>query len=131
MKKLVCLLAALGLVAATAGVAAGARNAPPRFPKLQGNWSHIEINVKIKGAWHTLILDRGRIIVVTSSELTLRAPDGTKPTIPIGPQTLITFGRAEGLGFRARPLVIRRGLFAETMRIDGGPAVRVRLALLR
>jgi hypothetical protein len=123
-------LAVVALVACAGAAAAGARKPPPPFPKLAGDWSHAEINVKIKGVPHTLILDRGRIILVSAAGLTLRAPDGTTPTIPVAASTVITFGRA-AVHVRVGPTALRRGLFAETMRIDGGPAVRVRLTIFR
>jgi hypothetical protein len=132
MRKLVVLLAVLALAAVAAGAAAGRGGPPPpQFPKLAGDWSHAEINVKIRGVPHTLILDRGRIIQVTATGITLRAADGTTPpSIPISDATVITFGRPR-LHLRVGPAALRRGLFAETMRIDGGPAVRVRLTLFR
>jgi hypothetical protein len=129
MRIVIALVIALALVPAAAG-AATARKGPPPFPQLPGDWSHAEINVKIKGVPHTLILDRGRIVRVTATGITLRAPDGTKPTIPISATTEITFGRGRA-HFAVGPAALRRGLFALTMRIDGGAAVRVRLTLFR
>jgi len=129
MRTLVALLIVLALVPAAAS-AATARKGPPPFPKLPGDWSHAEINVTIRGVPHTLILDRGRIVRVTAAGITLRAPDGTRPTIAISPSTVITFGRGR-FRFLVGPGALRRGLFALTMRIDGGAAVRVRLTLFR
>ena len=125
MRKLVALtmlVAALGLVS---GAAAGVKgNQPPGFPQLAGLWSHAEINVTIKKVPHTLILDRGRIIKVAPDSITLRAFDGTVTQIPYSATTIIKFRNVP-----VTSLALRRGLYAETMRIDDGAAVRIRLTL--
>ena len=124
MRKLTVLIV-VSLLAFAGVTAAGARNpTPPPFPKLPGNWSHAEINVSIKKELHTLILDRGRITQVTPTQVTLRETGGVPVTVPLSPDTIITFR-----GFRVAAVAMRRGLFAETMRIDGGAAVRVRVTL--
>jgi hypothetical protein len=118
------------LVAAGAGTAAGARGGPgrgsppPPFPTILGVWSHDERNVQIKGKWHTMILDHGRIVKSNALQMTLREPDGTLATIPLSPRTRIGPPR-----FAETPPAFRRGLWAITMRIDDGAAVRVRLML--
>jgi hypothetical protein len=125
MRRLAVTLAALSLLALAAGaaIAVAARGGPPAFPNIPGNWSHAEINVKIARQPHTLILDRGRIMSVSATQVTLREL-GTPTTIPLDAGTMVTFGRVPiGAG------QLRRGLFAETMRIDGGAAVRVRETL--
>jgi hypothetical protein len=124
MRKLTVLVV-VSLLAFAGVTAAGARNQPPPpFPKLPGNWSHAEINVSIKKELHTLILDRGRITQVTATQITLRETGGVPVAIPLAPDTIITFR-----GFRVSAAAMRKGLFAETMRIDGGAAVRVRVTL--
>ena len=105
---------------AFAGVAVAGRGGPPAFPALPGKWAHVEINERISRQPHTLILDRGRIVKATPTDLTLNEL-GTNVDIPLSPTTIIVFGRRK---ITAEQL--RRGLYAETMRIDGGPAVRVR-----
>ena len=119
------------LVASGAGAAAGARGGPgrgatppPPFPTIVGVWSHDERNVQIKGKWHTMILDHGRIVKSTALQLTLREPDGTIATIPLSRKTRIAPRR-----FADTVPAFRRGLWAITMRIDDGAAVRVRLML--
>lgn len=128
MRKLLATFATLALLAGAIGVAlaAGARSGPPPFPKLPGNWSHAEINVNVKGTPHTLILDRGRIVQANASQLTLREGDGSMVTVPLAPTTVFTW---RGIGVRRQ--IVRRGLFALTMRVDEGAAVRVRLSLVR
>lgn len=116
------LVAALGLASGAAAAVQG--KPPPPFPQLAGTWSHAEINVTIKKVQHTLILDRGRITKVAADSITLRAPDGTVTQIPLTPTTIFTFRKA-----RVTAFALRRGLFAETMRIDGGAAVRVKLTV--
>ena len=119
------------LVVSGAGVASGSpgrgvRGAtpPPPFPTIVGVWSHDERNVLIKGKWHTMILDHGRIVKSSATQLTLREPDGTMATIPLAPKTKVA-----PIRFAQTPPAFRRGLWAITMRIDDGAAVRVRLML--
>jgi hypothetical protein len=129
MRRLIAILITV-LVASGAGAAAGARGEPgrggppPPFPTIQGVWSHDERNVQIKGKWHTMILDHGRIVKSNASQLTLREPDGTMATIPLAPKT-----RVVPIRFAETPPAFRRGLWAITMRIDDGAAVRLRLML--
>ena len=120
MRKLAVLFAALSLLAC-AGSAAGAGGGPPQIPRIPGNWSHAEINVAIKKAQHTLILDRGKIVEVTMTQLTLRERDGTTAEIPINGQTIVNLD--------GRPATIsnlRRRMTVTTLRVDDGAAVRVR-----
>ena len=127
MQRFLAILIAT-LIVSGAGVAAGApgkgRGGPPPFPTIVGVWSHDERNVQIKGKWHTMILDHGRIGRSNSSQLILREPDGTMATIPLSPKT-----RVSPLRFAQTPPAFRRGLWAITMRIDDGAAVRLRLML--
>ena len=127
MRRFLAILIAT-LVVSGAGAAAGARGKgrgatpPPPVPTIVGVWSHDERNVLIKGKWHTMILDHGRITKSTAGQLTLREPDGTVATIPLSGKT-----RVAPLRFSQTPPAFRRGLWAITMRIDDGPAVRLRL----
>jgi hypothetical protein len=129
MRRFLAILVAT-LVVSGAGVAAGApgkgksASPPPPFPTIVGVWSHDERNVLIKGTWHTMILDHGRIVKSSASQLTLREPDGTTATILLAPKT-----RVVPVRFAATPPAFRRGLWAITMRIDDGAAVRLRLML--
>ncbi len=120
MRRLAAILAALSLLA-TAGTAAGAGGGPPQIPRVPGNWSHAEINVTVKRIPHTLILDRGKIAQITTTELTVRERDGSMATIPLNDQTLVMID-----GTSARISDLRRRMTVQTMRIDGGAAVRVR-----
>lgn len=125
MRRLIATLAALSLLAYASGAAAGVRNGspqPPSFPDLPGSWSHAEINVTIKKQPHTLILDRGRVLQASQQQLVLRRGDGTTATISVSPATVVTPRRFTLAS-------IRRGLFAETMIVDDGPAVRVNVSL--
>lgn len=122
MRKLAVLIAAVSLLAG-AGAAAGARGGPPQIPRIPGKWSHAEINVTIRKVQHTLIVDRGRIVEVAMTQLTLRESDGTTVVVPLSGETIVTV--------RGRPASIsnlRRRMFATTLRVDGGAAVRVRAA---
>jgi hypothetical protein len=123
MRRTIALVAALSLLAVAAGTA-DARTAPPAFPTLPGDWSHAEINVTIRQVPHTLILDRGRVTQASTSQITLREADRSVVVVALSPQTIIMLGR-----FTVTANTIRRGMYAETMRIDSGAAVRVRLTL--
>jgi hypothetical protein len=120
MRRLAAILAALSLLA-TAGIA-GAGGVPP-FPHLAGAWSHAEINIKIKREPHTLILDRGRIRSLSNTQLTLRETDATPAVITISPRTIVTIKHVK----HATIFMLRRGMNVETMSIDGGAALRVRV----
>jgi hypothetical protein len=120
MRKLAVLIAALSLLACT-GTAAGAGGAPPQIPQIPGKWSHAEINVTIKKAPHTLIVDRGKVTEITTTQLTLREGAGVSTVIPLGAQTIVTID-----GRRAAISDLRRRMTATTLRVDGGAAVRVR-----
>ncbi|HEY0416909.1 MAG TPA: hypothetical protein VGC78_11020 [Gaiellaceae bacterium] len=117
-------LAIAAAVAVSTG-SATAKNGPPPFPKLSGAWTHVDVNRRINGEWHTLSLDRGRVAQVTATQIKLREADGSVVPITLSPATMIVFR-----GFGPRPAYLRRGLFAMTMRIDDGPAVRVRVTRL-
>jgi hypothetical protein len=122
MRKLAVLIAALSLLAC-GGSAAGAGGAPPQIPRIPGTWSHAEINVTIRKVPHTLIVDRGRILEITTTQLTLRESAGVTQVIPLTDQTLVTIDNAP-----ATISDLRRRMAATTLRVDGGPAVRVRAA---
>jgi hypothetical protein len=125
MRKLtVILVVSLLAFAGAAAARAKAGQPPPPFPALGNKWSHAEINVTIRGVPHTLVLDHGRVLQATAAQITIREPDGTVHTIPLSPTTIYTW---RGFGFR--PEVLRRGLNVETMVIDQGAAVRVRVTL--
>src|SRR3954471_14062467 len=112
MRRLLAILVTV-LVAPGAGAASGApgkgKVPPPPFPTIVGVWSHDERNVLIKGKWHTMILDHGRIVKSSASQLTLREPDGTMATILLAPKT-----RVVPVRFAETPPAFRRGLWAIT-----------------
>ena len=118
MRWLAVTLAALSL-SALAG-AAGAAPVPP-FPHLPGTWSHAEINVTLQKKPHTLTLDRGKVTKVTGTQLTLRERDGSIVVVPISASAIVTVN-----GVQSTIYSLRRKMNAQTMQIDGGPAVRVR-----
>ena len=123
MRRLVVVLLALLALMACAGAAArdGRGSPPPPFPKLAGTWSHAEINIRIKREYHTLVLDNGRIAQISPTQLTLRERDGSLAVIPVNDETRVTVrGRPTFLG------ALQKKMQVQTMRIDDGPAVRVR-----
>jgi hypothetical protein len=120
MRRLLLLIALLALLATAATASAGAAAVPP-FPNLSGAWTHVDINVQIKGKPHTLTLDRGRITQVSGTQLTLLERDRSVVVIPLSQLAIVKID-----GFGATIHALRRGMNAQTMRIDGGPAVRIR-----
>jgi hypothetical protein len=126
MRRLAPLVvAAILLALAGTSAASVAKAPPPQFPALPGPWTHITINRKIHGEWHTLILDRGRIIQAGAKKMTLLESDGTTVPIELDVATIV---QPPGLGMTVFDL--RRGMGVDAMRIDGGPAVRVRVRVL-
>ena len=103
-----------------AGGAAGA-GGPPQIPKIPGKWSHVELNVVIKRVPHTLIVDRGKVTQITTTSVTLRETTGVSQVIPLTDETIVTVD-----GAPATISTLRRRMTATTLRVDGGPAVRVR-----
>jgi hypothetical protein len=123
MRRLVTTLAVLSLIAFAGTASAGRGGVPvPPFPHLPGTWSHAEINVTIRHVPHTLILDRGRIVQVNFSQLTLRERDGSLVVVPLSQSTIVGLGRVPATVFD-----LKKRMNAMTMRIDGGAAVRVRV----
>jgi hypothetical protein len=122
MRRCAAIVSTLVVLAST-GVASGAGSAPPppQIPRVPGPWSHVDMNVTIRHAPHTLSLDRGRILQVTTTQITLREGAGVSAVVPINAQTLVTID-----GARASIADLRRRMSATTMRIDDGAAVRVR-----
>jgi hypothetical protein len=119
VRRLVVTLATLPLLAC-AGSAAGA-GAPPQIPKIPGKWSHVELNVVIKKVPHTLIVDRGKVIEITTTSVTLREAGGVTTVIPVTDQTIVRLD-----GRPASIFSLRRRMTVTTLRVDGGAAVRVR-----
>jgi hypothetical protein len=119
MRKLAVMFAISSLLA-LAGTAAGARAQPPQIPRIPGPWSHAEINVTIKKVPHTLIVDRGKISEITTTQVTVREVAGVTVPIPLNTQTLITLD-----GKPAAISSLRRKMTVTTLRVDGGAAVRV------
>ncbi len=119
MRRLALILSALSL--ACAGTAFAAKSTPvPPIPRVPGQWSHVEINRKIGKMPHTLILDRGRVIQTSPTQVTLREL-GSAVVVPLSAQTLVVID-----GLPATTSDLRRKMTVVTMRIDGGAAVRVR-----
>lgn len=116
------LIAAVAALAfASAGSAAQSGSAQVRaLPRLPAGWSHAEINVIVRGVPHTLVYDRGRVVAVSESSLTLRERDGSTQAINVSPTSQVTIAGQQGSLSQ-----IRRGEIAITLRIDGGDATRV------
>jgi hypothetical protein len=119
MQKVAVLFATLALLVC-AGTAAGAGGQPPQIPRIPGTWSHAEINVTIKKYPHTLIVDRGKVTEITTTQVTVRESAGVNVPIPLNAQTLVTVdGKPAGISS------LRRKMTVTTLRVDGGAAVRV------
>jgi len=119
VRRLALICSALSLAFAGTAVAASGGGVPP-IPRVPGQWSHVEINLKIRHVPHTLILDRGRIVQASATSITVRELGRPVP-IPLNAQTLVVID-----GLAAAPTDLRRRMSVVTMRIDGGAAVRVR-----
>jgi hypothetical protein len=117
MRRLAVVVAALSLMAS--GPAGGA-GVPP-FPTLPGTWSHAEINVSINKKPHTLILDRGRITKVSGTQLTVHRRDGTAVEVPLSASAIVAINKRP-----ATIYALKKKMNVQTMRIDEGPAVRIR-----
>jgi hypothetical protein len=90
-------------------------------PPLPSGWSHAQINVVgPNGRPHTLIYDRGRVLSVGDSSLTLREPDGSVVTVQIAPTAVIRIDGRAGTFAQLKP-----GFRAQTLGVDGRPARRV------
>ena len=119
--RIAVLLSMLCLLAPAAATAGRGTPPPPPFPKISGQWSHVEINVTIRKVPHTVTLDRGRIIQVSPTQITLREAGGVNVVIPLDGTTLVVVN-----GLASLTTDLTRKMNVETMRIDNGPAVRVR-----
>ena len=123
MRRLAIILSAISLACGGTALAAGAARPPPvpPIPRVAGQWSHVEINRKIGKVPHTLILDRGRITQASATQITLRELTEAPSSSRSRTQTLVVID-----GLPATLYDLRRKMTVETMRIDGGAAVRVR-----
>jgi hypothetical protein len=117
-------LAAAATAAALAGPASAAGGLFGPVSGLPTGWSHAQINVVIRKQPHTLTYDRGRVVSVTSTQLTLRERDASMAQITLSPMTTITID-----GRRATPAQIRPTETAVTVSVDGGPASAVRVTI--
>ena len=59
---------------------------------------------------------------MNATQLTLREPDASITVIPLTPQAIVRI-----YGVDTSIYALHRGMTASTMRIDGGPAVRIRV----
>ncbi len=122
MRRLAVLFGTVALLALAGTAAAGPKSKPPPFPAMPVGFTHAEINITLAGVPHTLILDRGRIVLVGPRNMALRESDGTLVVIPISAQTIV---QPPALRFTIYDL--RRGLNVDAMRVDEGAAVRIRI----
>jgi len=122
MRRLAVILVTLSLLLVGTAAAGTRAGGVPPFPRLGGAWSHAEINVRIGKQLHTLILDRGKIVQAAPDSITLREADGTMQPIPVDSQTIVN-----GTGRIQTIADLRRKMTVQTMRIDGGTAVRLRV----
>jgi len=119
MLKAIAATAACSLALAAGSAFAAGGVLPP-------GWTHAEINYSVNHVPHTLILDRGRVIAVSATSLTLREQDGSTVQIAFSSTTQVTVNGQPG-----QLSNIRRRATATTQRIDGGPATLIRLQIPR
>jgi len=122
MRRFAVILATLTLLLAGTATACTRGGGAPPFPRLGGAWSHAEINVKIAKQLHTLILDRGKIVQLAPDAITMREADGTMQTISVDSSTSV-----QGIGRVQSIADLKKRMMVQTMRIDGGTAVRLRV----
>lgn len=115
-------LAVLAAAAALVFAASASATPVPQFPSVDGTWSHAEINVRIGKQPHTLILDRGVLVRATRGGLRVRESDGSVVTMPVARRVAVS-----SAGGPVPFTFLRTGWSIETMRIDGGAAVRIRI----
>lgn len=102
------------LAVALASLAIAAAGSAENLP---AGWTHAEINYSVSRVPHTLVLDRGKVITVSPSSLTIREADGSSVQVALAPDTQVVVDGRPG------PVTdIRRGATATTQRIDGGAA---------
>jgi hypothetical protein len=71
----------------------GSAAASPRTGELGGirklllRTDHASLEVKVKGTWETVTLDRGKVSAISSTSITLARPDGQNVTETIGSTT--------------------------------------------
>jgi len=118
-------VAVLALAFATAGLAA--KGAPPKVARdlaqtyFAGSFTRAEV-VTIAGRYvHDWRIDEGRVVAVHPSSIDLMERDGTRQTIAIGPQTVIS-----GVGRVFAPASIARGTRVVTLRDGNAPAQQIR-----
>ena len=117
------LLKAIAVTAAcSVALAAGSASGAGGGGVMPVGWTHAEINYAVGGVPHTLILDRGRVAAVSPTLLTLREQDGSTVQIGLSPSTQVTVNGQPG-----QLSSIRRFANAVTQRIDGGPAIQIRV----
>jgi hypothetical protein len=94
---------------------------PPPFPNWPKNSTRVSINEVVDGEPHTVELNRGIVVRRAAKKLILREADDSRVTVRLSGATIVSLD-----SHRSTIAAIRKGITAETMTIDGGPAVRVR-----
>ncbi len=111
------------LVLAACSLAAPVQAAGP-LAGLPPGWSHVSINVVTRHVPHTITYDRGRVIAVSPTSLTLLEGGGVAQTIAVSPAAKVVIAGQPG-----SLLAIRRLEIATTMSVDGAPATTVRVQI--
>jgi hypothetical protein len=115
-------------VAATAAVLTGSASAAGGLfgpvSGLPAGWSHAQINVVIRRQPHTFTYDRGRVVSVSPTLLTLRERDGSMAQISVSAGTRVTIAGRPATLAQIRP---NEQLIAVS--VDGAPAAAVRVTI--
>jgi hypothetical protein len=121
----VALAAMLALAVAAPGFAS--KVAPPRAARdlaqtyFAGSFTRAEV-VTVGGRYeHDWRVDEGRVVAVRQNAIDIVERDGTRQTITIGAQTVVS-----GVGRPFAPGSVTRGTRVVTLRDGNGPAVQVR-----
>jgi hypothetical protein len=112
---------------ALAATAFAAKGAPPKTARdlaqtyFAGSLTRAEV-VTVQGKYeHDWRIDEGRVVAVRPNSIDLLERDGTRQTIAIGAQTVIS-----GVGRLFAPGSIARGTRVVTLRDGNGPAQQIR-----
>jgi hypothetical protein len=81
------------LAASLASLALAAAGSAENLP---AGWTHAEINYSVNRVPHTVVLDRGKVITVSPSSLTIREADGSSVQVALAPDTQVVVERIDG-----------------------------------
>lgn len=94
---------------AAAGAAATGGGRAGVLRRLLARSDHASLQVKIKGTWQTVTLDRGTIKSISSTSITILRPDGVTVTAPLSSSTKFLRAPESSLGNGDHLVVVQVG----------------------